>query len=89
MLYVDKSATKPLWAHEYNRDEGARAFWDDDSPPTHKDSPLYNRNQDSAALEDIAAWDDYFRARPGTGRRVSAGGVNIIFADSNTHFRGQ
>jgi beta-galactosidase len=88
MLYVDKSATKPLWAHEYNRDEGARAFWDDDSAPGHKDSPLYNRNQDSAAIQDIATWDDYYRARPGTGDRVSAGGVNIIFADSNTHFRG-
>jgi len=88
MLYVDKSATKPLWAHEYNRDEGARAFWDDDSAPMHKDSPLYNRNQDSAALQDIVTWDDYFRARPGTGTRVSAGGVNIIWADSNTHFRG-
>jgi hypothetical protein len=88
MLYIDKSAAKPLWAHEYNRDEGARAFWDDDSPPLHKDSPLYNRNQDSAALEDVVAWDDYFRARPGTGNRVSAGGVNIIWADSNTHFRG-
>ena len=88
MLYVDKSATKPLWAHEYNRDEGARAFWDDDSAPGHKDSPLYNRNQDSAALEDVVAWDDYYRARPGTGNRVSSGGVNIIFADSNTHFRG-
>jgi hypothetical protein len=88
MLYVDKSATKPLWAHEYNRDEGARAFWDGDSPPWHQDSPLYNRNQDSAALEDIVTWDDYYRARPGTGDRVSAGGVNIIWADSNTHFRG-
>ena len=88
MLYVDKSAGKPLWAQEYNRDEGARAFWDDDSPPFHKDSPLYNRNQDSAAIEDIVAWDDYFRVRPGTGNRVSAGGVNIIFSDSNTHFRG-
>jgi beta-galactosidase len=88
MLYVDKSATKPLWAHEYNRDEGARAFWDNNTPPFHKDSPLYNRNQDSAALEDVVAWDDYFRARPGTGDRVSAGGVNIIFSDSNTHYRG-
>jgi len=88
MLYIDKSAIKPLWAHEYNRDEGARAFSDNDSPPFHKDSPLYNRNQDSAAIEDVVAWDDYFRARPGTGNRVSAGGVNIVFADSNTHFRG-
>jgi len=88
MLYVDKSATKPLWAHEYSRDESARAFWDEDSPPFHKDSPLYNRNQDSQAIEDVVRWDDYFRERPGTGTRVSAGGVKIIFSDSNTHHRG-
>jgi hypothetical protein len=24
---------------------------------------------------------------PGTGKRVSSGGVNIIFSDSNTHYR--
>jgi beta-galactosidase len=88
MLYVDKSATKPLWAHEYSRDEGARAFWDDDSPPFHKNSLLYNRNQDSLAIEDVVRWDDYYRVRPGTGTAVSAGGVKIIFADSNTHHRG-
>jgi hypothetical protein len=88
MLYIDKSSYKPLWAHEYSRDETARAFWDNDSPPFHKDSPLYNRNQDSQAIEDVARWDDYFRARPGTGDRVSDGGVKIIFSDSNTHHRG-
>nr|WP_232298885.1 sugar-binding domain-containing protein [Granulicella tundricola] len=88
MLYVDKSASKPLWAHEYSRDEAARAFWDNESAPFHKDSPLYNRNQDSHAIEDVLRWDDYYRARPGTGDRVSAGGVKIIFADSNTHHRG-
>jgi hypothetical protein len=33
-------------------------------------------------------WYDYWRERPGTGERVSSGGVNIVFADSNTHFRG-
>jgi hypothetical protein len=88
MLYVNKSATKPLWAHEYNRDEGARKFQDDDTPPFHLDSPLYNRNQDSFTLEDVRRWDDYFEARPGTGTRVSSGGVNIIWSDSNTHFRG-
>ena len=44
MLYVDKSATKPVWMHEYSRDEGSRLFWDEDSPPFHKDSPDYNRN---------------------------------------------
>jgi hypothetical protein len=88
MLYVDKSATKPLWAHEYSRDESARAFWDNDSPPLHKDSPLYNRDQDSHAIENVVRWDDYYRERPGTGTRVSAGGVKIIFSDSNTHHRG-
>ena len=88
MLYIDKSATKPLWAHEYNRDEGARKFWNDQTPPFHKDAPLYNRNQDSFTLEDVVTWDDYFRARPGTGRRVSAGGANISWIDENSHFRG-
>lgn len=88
MLYIDKSATKPLWAHEYNRDEGARKFWNEQTPPFHKDSPLYNRNQDSFTLEDVYRWDDYFRARPGTGNRVSAGGVNISWIDENSHFRG-
>ncbi len=88
MLYIDKSATKPLWAHEYNRDEGARKFWDNQTPPFHQDSPPYNRNQDSFTLEDVLRWDDYFRARPGTGRRVSAGGANISWIDENSHFRG-
>lgn len=52
------------------------------------DASSYNRNQDSFAIEDVTRWYDYFRVRPGTGRRVSSGGTNIIFADSNTHFRG-
>jgi hypothetical protein len=88
MLYVDKSAGKPLWAHEYSRDEGSRLFWDQNSPPYHQDSPLYNRNQDSYAIENVRRWYDYWSARPGTGTRVSAGGAKIIFSDSNTHFRG-
>lgn len=88
MLYINKSATKPLWAHEYNRDEAARKFWNAQTPPFHADAPLYNRNQDSFTLEDVLRWDDYFRARPGTGRRVSAGGVNIGWFDENSHFRG-
>jgi len=88
MLYIDKSAGKPLWAHEYSRDEGARLFWDEDSPPFHKDAPDYNRNQDSLAIENVRRWYDYWAARPGTGSRVSAGGAKIIFSDSNTHFRG-
>ena len=88
MLYVDKSSGKPMWAMEYSRDEGARAYQDEYSPPFHKDEPAYNRNQDSLAIEDVKRWYEYYRTRPGTGRRVSAGGVNIIFSDSNTHYRG-
>jgi len=89
MLYINKSLTKPLWAMEYSRDEGLRKYWDDFTPPFHKDSPDYNRNQDSHAIEDVRRWYDYWRERPGTGERTNAGGVNIIFSDSNTHFRGE
>jgi hypothetical protein len=98
MLYINKSATKPVWAMEYSRDEGLRKYWDEYSPPFHKDGdgPLhnnqdasaYNRNQDSHAIENIIRWYDYWRERPGTGKRTSAGGVNIIFSDTNTHHRG-
>lgn len=98
MLYVNKSARLPLWATEYSRDEGLRKYWDEFSPPHHKDgdgplyrnapAPEYNRNQDSHALEDVRRWYDYWRERPGTGRRVNAGGLNIVFSDTNTHYRG-
>lgn len=98
MLYINKSAKHPMWAMEYSRDEGLRKYWDDFSPPFHKDGdgPLYknaeasayNRNQDSHAIENVVRWFDYWEARPGTGKRVSSGGVNIIFSDTNTHHRG-
>lgn len=98
MLYINKSAKVPLWAHEYSRDEGLRLYWDELSPPYHKDGDgpkrkeepgPYNHNMDSFAQEDVARWFDYWRERPGTGKRVSSGGVNIVFSDSNTHFRGE
>lgn len=98
MLYINKSAKHPMWATEYSRDEGLRKYWDQYSPPYHEDGagPLYrgadasayNRNQDSHAIENIVRWFDYWEARPGTGKRVSSGGVNIIFSDTNTHYRG-
>lgn len=98
MLYINKSSRDPFWAMEYSRDEALRKYWDEYSPPFHKDGdgPLYNgqnaaeynRNQDSHAIEDVVRWYDYWEARPGTGKRVSSGGVNIIFSDSNTHHRG-
>lgn len=99
MLYINKSADIPMWAMEYSRDEGLRKYWDEYSPPYHKDGDgprrgrnapgPYNRNQDSHAIEDVIRWYDYWEQRPGTGKRVCSGGVNIIFSDTNTHFRGE
>ncbi|MFG6687289.1 sugar-binding domain-containing protein [Mariniflexile sp. HNIBRBA6329] len=99
MLYINKSARKPLWATEYSRDEGLRKYWDEFSPPYHKEGegPLYrgndasdyNHNQDAHAIENITRWYDYYVERPGTGHRVSSGGVNIVFSDTNTHHRGE
>ncbi|MFL6333138.1 MAG: DUF4982 domain-containing protein [Pyrinomonadaceae bacterium] len=98
MLYINKSARTPFWAMEYSRDEALRKYWDEYSPPFHKegegplhqgqDASVYNRNQDSHAVENVVRWYDYWRERPGTGARVSSGGVNIVFSDSNTHHRG-
>ena len=99
MLYINKSGGKPVWAMEYCRDEGLRRYWDDWSWPYHKsgDGPLYrnapaeayNHNQDQLAIEHIRRWYDYWEVRPGTGSRVSSGGVKIIFSDTNTHCRGE
>ncbi len=99
MLYINKSARIPFWATEYFRDEALRKYWDDWSPPFHKDGDgppapkgesgaPYNRNQDSYAAATVERWYDYWRERPGTGIRSSAGGVNIVFSDTNTHGRG-
>lgn len=99
MLYINKSAHIPMWAMEYSRDEGLRKYWDNYSFPFHPDgegplyrnadASVYNRNQDSHAIENIIRWFDYWEMRPGTGKRVSSGGVNIIFSDTNTHYRGK
>ena len=109
MLYINKSAQKPLFATEYCRDEGLRKYWDNYSFPYHKDGEgsiyyrsvvnaepqknidtrPYNRNQDTFFEELITRWFDYYRVRPGTGKRASSGGVKIHFHDSNTHWRGQ
>lgn len=99
MLYVNKSATKPLWMMEYHRDEGLRKYWDEWSYPFHKegDGPLYrgakatdyNHNMDQFAVGMVKAWHDYYQERPGTGRRVNSGGAKIVFSDTNTHYRGE
>ena len=103
MLYINKSAYHPMWAMEYCRDEGLRKYWayhkDGEgnsayhSAATGKtkkqaDASVYNRNQDSFTIENVIRWFDYWRERPGTGKRVSSGGAKIIFSDTNTHFRG-
>lgn len=98
MLYINKSAAKPLWQMEYSRDEALRKYWDEYSPPYHKegegplhngqDASSYNHNQDTHAIEDVTRWYEFWKERPGTGKRVNGGGVNIIFSESNTHHRG-
>ena len=52
------------------------------------DARAYNHNQDSFTVENVIRWFDYWQERPGTGDRVSSGGVKIIFSDTNTHYRG-
>ena len=99
MLYINKSEHHPMFATEYCRDEGLRKYWDEYSYPFHKegagplyrgqDASVYNRNQDMFAVELIRRWYDYWRERPGTGRRVSSGGAKIIFSDTQTHSRGE
>lgn len=99
MLYVNKSAGRPFWAMEYSRDEAMRRYQDNWTWPYHRngDGPLYknadasayNQNQDMLAVEHVRRWFDFWRERPGTGRRVSSGGVKIVFSDTNTHSRGE
>ena len=99
MLYINKSKKHPMWAMEYCRDEGLRKYWDEYSYPYHKegDGPLYrgkpatdyNHNMDQLAIEMVRRWYDYWLERPGTGTRVSSGGVKIVFSDTNTHHRGE
>ncbi len=99
MLYINKSKKHPMWAMEYCRDEGLRKYWNEWSYPYHKegDGPLYrgkpateyNHNMDQFAIEMVRRWYDYWRERPGTGTRVSSGGVKIVFSDTNTHHRGE
>lgn len=98
MLYVNLSEHHPMVQTEYCRDEGLRKYWDDWSYPYHKhgDGPLYrnadassyNQNQDQFAVEMVRRWYDFYRERPGMGRRVNSGGAKIIFSDTQTHCRG-
>ncbi len=99
MLYINKSADKPVWAMEYCRDEALRRYWDEWSYPYHdegagplyrgEDASAYNHNNDEFAKEMVRRWYDYWQERPGSGSRVSSGGVKIVFSDTNTHHRGE
>ena len=72
MLYINKSKKHPMWAMEYNRDEGLRKYWDDWSYPYHKegDGPLYrgnpapdyNHNMDQFAVGMTIGWSVPARA---------------------------
>lgn len=99
MLYINKSGSRPMWAMEYSRDEGYRMYWDEYSYPYHAEgagpyyrkqpASEYNHNMDNFAVELIRRWHDYYSVRPGMGKRVSSGGVKIIFSDTNTHNRSE
>ncbi|PTN05915.1 glycoside hydrolase family 2 protein [Mangrovibacterium marinum] len=99
MLYINKSEHHPMIQTEYCRDEGLRKYWDEYSYPFHKegagplhkgqDASSYNHNQDQLAVEFVRRWYDYWRERPGTGRRVNSGGAQIVFSDTQTYGRGE
>jgi hypothetical protein len=90
--YCRDEALRKYWddySYPYHRDgEGSKYSRSTVNNTVQRDATAYNRNQDSFFVEAIVRWYDYYRVRAGTGRRVSSGGANIIFSDSNTHFRG-
>jgi len=67
MIYVNKSASEPVWTMAYGRD-----------------TAINNQNQDMFARENVARWFDFWRERPGTGRRVNSGAASYLFSDGST-----
>jgi hypothetical protein len=92
--YCRDEALRWYWdeiSYPYHKDgEGSKYYRSTvtNTVQTNVNAHSYNRNQDSFFKELITRWNDYFRVRPGTGRRVSSGGLKIHFHDSNTHWRG-
>lgn len=92
--YLRDEALRKYWdnySYPYHQDgEGSKYYKSTVTNQLVKgpDASAYNRNQNSFFVETIIRWYDYFRVRPGTGKRVSSGGANIIFSDTNTHYRG-
>ncbi len=54
-----------------------------------RDASAYNRNMESHAVENVKRWYEFWKERPGTGNRVSSGGVNIVWSETNTHHCGE
>lgn len=94
MEYCRDEGLRKYWdnySYPYHKDgEGNSAYHSAATGKTKKqaDASVYNRNQDSFTIENVIRWFDYWRERPGTGKRVSSGGAKIIFSDTSTHFRG-
>jgi hypothetical protein len=81
---------------EYMRDESPRRWWDAWSPPYfHAEGNFrlmdnaggWNRNQDNMCIMQSIVYEQYYNARPGTGEAVCSGGVQILFADSESFTR--
>ena len=93
--YSRDEALRKYWdeySFPYHKDgEGSKYYRSvvNAEPPKNIDTRPYNRNQDTFFEELITRWWDYYRVRPGTGKRVSSGGLKIHFHESNTHWRGQ
>lgn len=94
MEYCRDEGLRKYWdeySYPYHKNgEGNNSFRSAATNKVQKkvDARAYNHNQDSFTIENVARWFDYWRERPGTGDRVSSGGVKIIFSDTNTHYRG-
>ena len=94
MEYCRDEGLRKYWdeySYPYHKEgEGNNSFHSAASNKIQKnvDARAYNHNQDMFTVENVKCWYDYWRERPGTGKRVSSGGVKIIFSDTNTHYRG-
>ena len=94
MEYCRDEGLRKYWdeySYPYHREGDGNSSFHSAATNTMKknvDAAAYNHNQDAFTIEQVCRWYDYWRERPGTGERVSSGGVKIIFSDTNTHYRG-
>jgi len=95
MEYSRDEGSRKYWdefSPPYHPDgAGPDSFWSAASNSFQKrqDAKSYNRNMESHAVENVKRWYEFWRERPGTGKRVSSGGVNIVWSETNTHHRGE